>query len=102
VIAEIADRFPKCTHDQQRATLLQMVERVVIDVEGKIIRIEWKSPFCYLTVLQHTGGDGIRSQKQGGKAKTSGKIAGSFPIYESWETRIRTWANGSKVRCSAG
>jgi hypothetical protein len=73
-----------------------MVERVLIDVVGKIIRIEWKPPFCYLVVLQHTGNDGIKLQKQARKAKTNGKIAGLFPIYESWETRIRTWANGSK------
>jgi hypothetical protein len=61
IISEIAERFAKCTREQQRDILLQMVERVVIDAEGRVTRLEWKPPFCYLSVLQETDGKGIKS-----------------------------------------
>ena len=51
VISQIADRYPKNTKYQQRDILKQMVNRIVINPEGRIIRIELKPPFNYLDDL---------------------------------------------------
>ena len=45
IIAEIADRYVLHTPERQRDILKQMVSRVVINPEGRIIRIELKPPF---------------------------------------------------------
>lgn len=85
IIADIAERYLRQERDQQREILRQMVKRVVINSEGKIVRIEWKPPFMYLHQL--TDGNGgkrgngreealVREEKR----KTSTSIAGSFYI----------------------
>jgi NAD(P)-dependent dehydrogenase (short-subunit alcohol dehydrogenase family) len=48
IIAEIADRYVLHTSERQGDILKQMVSRVVINLEGRIIRIELKQPFNYL------------------------------------------------------
>ncbi len=58
VIAQIGDKFAKCSEQQQRAILLQLVERVVINAKGRIKRLELKPPFKYLADLEdQTNGD---------------------------------------------
>ncbi len=80
IIAEIGDRFDKCTADQQRAILLQMVERVVINPVGTIVRVAWKAPFSYLTELSHDSASGEQKTKRARKARTSGVFAGSLQV----------------------
>ena len=81
VIAEIGLRFDKKTSERQRAILLQMVERVVINSEGRVQRIEWKAPFRYLTRLTNDDAGSQKKNIQNGKqaknVKTSGVSAGS-------------------------
>ncbi|PKO16645.1 MAG: hypothetical protein CVU39_07425 [Chloroflexi bacterium HGW-Chloroflexi-10] len=48
IIAEIADRNVLRTSERQHDILKQMVGRVVINLEGRIIRIELKQSFNYL------------------------------------------------------
>jgi DNA invertase Pin-like site-specific DNA recombinase len=56
IISQIGEKFAKCTEVQQRAILLQMVERVIVDAEGWIKRLELKPPFHYLIELGRQGG----------------------------------------------
>jgi hypothetical protein len=77
VITGIGERFDKCTPEQQRAILLQMVERVVINPEGKLVRVDWKAPFSYLIGLnQGNTSSRKKTTKTARNAKTSGVSAG--------------------------
>jgi hypothetical protein len=58
IISQIGEKFEKCTEVQQRAILLQMVERVIVDSEGQIKRLELKPPFHYLAELKRQKCDG--------------------------------------------
>jgi len=78
ILSQIADLFPNRTQLQQRAILLQMVERVVINPEGRILWLELKPPFSYLTTLVK-GGSEIEKEKPR-KAKVSGKADCSLHI----------------------
>jgi len=80
VLAEIGERYTKCALEQQRAILLQMVERVILTAEGRIRRIEWKPPFCYIQSLQDDNQNGgADASKKAKKGKTSRVAAGSLP-----------------------
>jgi len=81
IVAEIGSRFDKKSNEQQRAILLQMVERVVINPEGQMVRVEWKAPFSYLKGLNQDDTSGEKKNlKTARKAKTSGVSAGSLPV----------------------
>ena len=91
IIAQIGDRFSKCTPEQQRAILLQMVERVIINRAGRIKIIEWKPPFCYLIPI--TEAVGKKRQSRGKKQKdatTIASFAGSFQLTWLGRKGIRT------------
>lgn len=60
VISEIADRYPEHTPQRQRDILKQMVNRVVINPEGRIIHMELKPPFNYLSNLDKARQNGER------------------------------------------
>ena len=76
IISEIAARYPLHSIPQQRAILLHMVERVLIDHESRIVDMELKPPFSYLVQLGQRGTTG-GEKKQTGKMKTS-RAAGSL------------------------
>jgi hypothetical protein len=96
VIAEVAERYPLHTPERQRDILEQMVSRVVINPEGRIIRIELKAPFDYIDGLHHSGKNGPRDKQPGPqKERTSPTTASSFPITCGTPTRTRTWASAS-------
>ena len=81
VIAQIGDLFSKCTPDQQRAILLQMVERVIINRAGRIKTIEWKPPFCYLTQIAEPTDGNLQSKAQKQKdVATTTSPAGSLHL----------------------
>ena len=90
ILTEIADSFVKCAQEQQRAILLQMVERVIITAEGQVQRIEWKPPFCYIQHLQNDESGGRDTLKMAEKAKTAKGITGSLHITFGGPSRIRT------------
>ena len=96
VIAEVAERYPLHTRERQRDILEQMVSRVVINLEGRIVRIELKAPFDYIDGLHHSGKNGPRDERPGPrKERTSQKTASSLPITFGTPTRTRTWASAS-------
>jgi hypothetical protein len=64
VVDQIGDRFPLCTPEQQRAILLQMVERVIIDRTGRIKTIEWTPPFCYLMPIVESADGNLHSEEK--------------------------------------
>ena len=79
IIAEIADRYVLHTPERQRDILKQMVSRVVINPEGRIIRIELKPPFNYLDELYHSGGSGPSGKRpRSQNEKTSAIDTGSL------------------------
>ena len=81
VITQIGDRFTQCTPEQQRAILLQMVERVVINRAGRIKQIEWKPPFCYLTkIAEPTDGNSQGKTKKQKDVTTATSFPGSFYV----------------------
>ena len=79
VLSEIGEHYVKCVPEQQRAILLQMVERVIVTAEGQVRRIEWKSPFCYIQRLKDGTTGGQETSKKARKAKTSRDTAGPLP-----------------------
>jgi hypothetical protein len=80
VISQIGEHFAKCTPEQQRAILLQMVERVIIHRGGRIKTIEWKPPFCYLVQLSQDVEEQQNTPKAARKPKVVGKKNGSFQL----------------------
>jgi DNA invertase Pin-like site-specific DNA recombinase len=81
IIAEIADRYVLHTPERQRDILKQMVSRVVINPEGRIIRIELLPPFNYLDGLHHSGEHDPRGKHPRPKnERTSDLDAGSFHL----------------------
>jgi hypothetical protein len=79
IIATIGERFAKCSPEQQRAILLQMVERVIIHRGGRIKTIEWKPPFCYLYQLSQDTEE-QQTRKSARKPKVIGKNNGSTQL----------------------
>jgi hypothetical protein len=75
VISEIADRYAEHTPQRQRDILKQMVKRVVIDPEGRIIRMELKPPFNYLDTLAKGGQNGKRGKGSSAGTKRTSKTA---------------------------
>lgn len=81
-IAEIADRYAEHTPQRQRDILKQMVKRVIIDPEGRIIRLELKPPFNYLETLAKGSADGKRGNRSPREKKKTNLEVGSFQIIQ--------------------
>ena len=65
IIAKVGMLYNTLERSDQKDLLREMVERVVVNLDGKIIRLELQPPFAYLReVTQRVTGDG-------GKTKTS-------------------------------
>jgi hypothetical protein len=91
IIAEIADRYLLHTPERQRDILKQMVSRVVINPEGRIVRIELKPPFNYLDGLHHSGEGNPRGKNPKSQNKrTSVSDTGSLHLKFSDPERTRT------------
>lgn len=70
IIAKVGILYSKLERSDQKDLLRQMVERVVVNPEGTILRLELLSPFAYLwhvtRRVQHKGGSAVT-----GETKTS-------------------------------
>jgi DNA invertase Pin-like site-specific DNA recombinase len=62
IIAQIGERYSQQDKVRQRDILRQVVDGVVVDLRGKVLRLELKSPFIYLHHL--AGGEGGQNWKQ--------------------------------------
>jgi hypothetical protein len=66
-----------------------MVKRVIIDPEGRIIRMELKPPFNYLETLAKGSTDGARGSSSPREKKRANSKAGSFQITQCDPPAIR-------------
>jgi hypothetical protein len=70
VIAKVGILYGKLERSDQKDLLRQMIERVVVNPEGMIVRLELLPPFSYLRHVtervQNSGGSAVE-----GKTKTS-------------------------------
>ena len=75
IISRIGVLYHQLDHKSQKRLLREMIERIIVDVEGAIIRIDLLPPFAYLHDLscrtQLAAGDDAK------KTKTSPLMAGS-------------------------
>jgi DNA invertase Pin-like site-specific DNA recombinase len=89
--------FEKLSQEGQQDLLRHMVKRVVINPEGQILRMELRTPFCYLQQLFGTakGFGETEEPRKGSKAaktKTSRtKSTGSSYVQFGSRGRIRTY-----------
>lgn len=104
IIANVGNLYNKLTRSDQKEILRQMVERVVINPEGKL-RLELRAPFTYLQEIIHQVNGDISRMAKSGETKTSEgePITGQCSDYvqESWGTWIRTKISGFRVHGSA-
>lgn len=75
IIAQIGERYSRQDSTRQRDILRQVVDRVVIDLHGHVLRLELKSPFIYLHQL--AGGDGGQKQEKRKNKRGAGKQTSS-------------------------
>jgi hypothetical protein len=76
VIAEIGARYERQDVERRRDILRQVVERVVIDAGGNVLRLELRHPFVYLHEL--AGDNGNRGQVQRNRKRGAGKQTSSL------------------------
>lgn len=58
IISQIGQRYVKQDLKRQRSILRHVVSKVVINLEGEIIRLELQPPFVYLSNLANSIGGG--------------------------------------------
>ncbi|NJO82528.1 MAG: recombinase family protein [Blastochloris sp.] len=75
IIGQIGERYRQQDEARQRAILRQIVDRVVVDLRGQVLRLELKSPFIYLHQL--VGGAGGEGQVKGKSSRRAGKQTSS-------------------------
>lgn len=73
LITKIGVLFGKLDASSQSELLRELVERVVVDPSGKVIRMELRPPFSYLHHLSNRIGGQISSSNGSTKTKASPK-----------------------------
>jgi hypothetical protein len=96
IIAKVGILYSKLERSDQKDLLRQMVERVVVNPEGKIIRLELLPPFSYLRHVtervQNSGGGAVE-----GKQNASAKAGTCSDYVQSGDPgRIRTYGTWLK------
>lgn len=101
IISKVGILYSRLERSDQKDLLRHMIERVVVNPEGMIIRLELLPPFSYLHLVtqrvQKTGGRAVK-----GKTKTSTKAGQCSDYVLSGESgRIRTCNQliKSQLRC---
>lgn len=98
IIAKVGVVYNSLERSDQKELLRHMVERVVIDLVGKI-RLELRAPFAYLRDISRQVRDRTSSSEGHNKAKTGNISTGSSSERCSdsfllcWGNRIRTRIN---------
>lgn len=92
IIAKVGILYGKLERSDQKDLLRQMVERVVVNPEGTIVRLELLPPFSYLRhVTKRVQSNGVGGAIQG-KTKTSARAGQCSDYVLSGEPgRIRTY-----------
>jgi hypothetical protein len=76
VIAKAGILFEKLDRSQQRTLLHYMVKRVIVNPEGRILRMELRTPFSY---LQSLVADGQKTASQAGLRGEENKTSRPYP-----------------------
>ena len=71
IIEKLSILYDKLESSDQKRLLRQMVERIIVDPSGKIIRMELQAPFAYLERVKARIEDGSDGADSGEKTKTS-------------------------------
>ena len=101
IIAKVGILYNKLERSDQKDLLRQMVERVVVNLEGMIIRLELLPPFSYLRHVtervQTSGGSAVE-----GKTKTStmaGQRSSLLSLSDPGGTRTHNLLIKSQLLC---
>lgn len=109
IISQVGIVYNSLERSDQKELLHQMVERVVVNSEGKAI-LELRAPFSYLQrISQHMRNGSKNSMVVGNaKTKTSNNTVTGFAqtqrsdwVLLSWETWTRTKNDGTRIRSFA-
>ncbi len=96
IIAKVGILYNKLERGDQKDLLRQMVERVVVNPEGTLIRLELLPPFSYLRDVTQRVRDESETEAIQGKQNTSTRAGACWDYVLSGDpTRTRTWAFAS-------
>lgn len=92
LITKLSILYETLSNTQKRELLNNVVERVIVNLEGEIVRVNLLPPFAYLhDICENVSGGEVNSEKAT-KTKTGDANATcSSKVLECGSTRIRTW-----------
>lgn len=98
IIAKLGILYETLPRLDQKELLRNVVERVVLNPEGKIIRVDWLPPFAYLQEVSEKVSSGRSSSENLAENQTSDIAAGcSSGVLDCGQYKTRTY-NPSHVK----
>lgn len=92
IIAKLGILYGTLPHLDQKELLRNVVERVVLNPEGNIIRMDWLPPFAYLQEVSDRVSQGGSFSENLAENQTSGDDAGcSSGVLDCGQYRTRTY-----------
>lgn len=104
ILHKLGGLYGKLTPDEQRSILVQLVEKVTVDLEGRVLYLDLHPPFGYIAERYDEAKKRLANRKT--KSVTPlwrdarGQVC-SEPVQLCWETWIRTRTSGTRIRGSA-
>src|SRR5690606_4406309 len=98
IIAKLGILYETLPHPDQKELLRNVVERVVLNPEGKIIRVDWLPPFAYLQEVSEKVSGGRSSSENLAENQTSGNAGRSSGVLDCGHYRTRTFGS-TAFRC---
>ena len=96
IISKLGIIYETLPRTKQKDLLCNVVERVVVNLEGKIERVELLPPFAYLTEVNEKVGVSCGAAASPAENQTSGAMAGwSSCDLDGTPSRTRTYASAS-------
>jgi DNA invertase Pin-like site-specific DNA recombinase len=97
IIAKLGILYETLPHPDQKELLRNVVERVVLNPEGNIIRVDWLPPFAYLQEVSEKVSCGRSSSENLAENQTSGDTGCSSGVLDCGQYKTRTY-NPSHVK----
>jgi hypothetical protein len=91
IIAKLGIPYETLPLPDQKELLRNVVERVVLNPEGKIIRVDWIPPFAYLQEVSEKVSCGRSSSENLAENQTSGNAGRSSGVLDCGQYRTRTY-----------
>jgi DNA invertase Pin-like site-specific DNA recombinase len=92
IISQLGVLYESLPRADQKELLRNLVERVVLNPEGTIIRVDWLAPFAYLHAVSEKVSDGTNASESFTENQTSGESAGcSSGVLDCGQYRTRTY-----------